>query len=167
MSAKKPTQQTSPSQVDELLALNGQKDPESQEVEEQPDEVSNEDFLTEVTRVKDPEKEEIQQPKAKEFSDDVTIADEVEDFYQKEVKKVLPKYDYLKINSRFLDSDNVGQVFKKNTATGKYDVIIQKIKDKYETLLSLGYEIHNQTFLETDYILFTFILPTNDKATSK
>lgn len=167
MSAKKPTQQVSPSQVDNLLKENIQENPESQEAEKQNDEILGgtkvEDFLK-------AEKEVEAIENATDVIKDLVsqdIADEVEDFYKDEVEKILPKYDYLKINSRFLDSDNVGQVFKKNTATGKYDVIVQKIKDKYETLLSLGYEIHNQTFLETDYILFTFILPTNDKATSK
>lgn len=155
MSNKKSTNKASPSQIDELLGTNVQNDQESQEAEKSPDLIKVEDFLG------DPDLTVGEPP----FSDDVRQGELVTE--KVEVEKSLPKYDYLKINSRFLDSDNVGQVFKKNTATGKYDANIAKIKDKYETLLSLGYEIHNQTYLETDYILFTFMLPSNDKAASK
>ena len=161
MSEKKQTNQASPSQIENLLAKSGQEDPTGQEVEKlddqndnPQDEVKVEDFLGDID--------------GKEIDSEGKLSDldviEKLRFLEKETP--LPKYDYLKINSRFLDSDNVGQVFKKNTATGEYDKIIEKVKEKYDTLISLGYEIHSQTSILNDYILFTFKLPVNDNSAS-
>ena len=156
MSVKKQTKQASPSQVDDLLKQNGQ---ESQEVELSPDEPKVEDFLSGL----DSDDRGLDGEKVLMVGkEDVTNPNS--DF-----QKIpgLPKYDYLKINVRFLDCNNVGQIFKINNATGQYDKIIEEVKTKYDILIAAGYEIHSRTSIQSDYILFTFCLPDNDKAASK
>ena len=84
-------------------------------------------------------------------------------FTTKQWYGVKPKYDWLKVNCKYIEGYTRGQLFFKNSSTKEYDSNVLKTKKSFDQFIEDGYEIHTTQFMPPDYILFIFRLPGGNK----